>query len=64
MAGLGKDLRAILKEYGCEFYRQGKGDHELWWSPINDKKFVVDRNVKSKHTANGTLKQAGIDKKF
>ena len=64
MAGLGKELRDILHEHGCELYRQGKGDHEIWWSPITERKFTVDRNVKSRHTANGTLKQAGIEKHF
>ena len=64
MAGFKRELLVILNEYGCESFRQGKGDHEIWWSPITDKKFVLDKNVKSRHTANGILKQAGIDKKF
>lgn len=64
MAGFTKAVKQYLSENGCEFYRHGKGDHDMWWSPITDRKFVVDSNIKSRHTANGTLKQAGIDKKF
>ena len=43
---------------------QGRGDHEIWRSPISERYFVVDRLVKSKHTANETLKQAGFEKAF
>ncbi len=46
-----KDVRKILLEHGCAFHRQGKGDHEIWF-------------IKSRHTANEVLKQAGIGKKF
>ena len=27
-------LKKILHEAGCYFDRQGKGDHEIWYSPI------------------------------
>ena len=40
------------------------GDHEVWRSPISNRHFVVDRQMKSKHTANETLKQAGLEKAF
>lgn len=59
-----KEVRRILRESGCEFYRQGKGDHEIWHSPINGRKFTVDSKIKSRHTANEVLKQAGLNKKF
>jgi hypothetical protein len=26
-------LKKILRRYGCRFERQGKGDHEIWYSP-------------------------------
>ena len=64
MADYTKDLKKILREAGCSFERQGKGDHELWYSPITAVKFVVDNAIKSKHTANAVLKQAGLPKKF
>jgi len=57
-------LKRILKEAGCWFVRQGKGDHEIWYSPITKRHFVVDGKIKSRHTANAVLKQAGIEKRF
>jgi hypothetical protein len=42
----------------------GKGDNEIWYSPITNRRFVVDSKMKSRHTANGIFKQAGILKKF
>jgi predicted RNA binding protein YcfA (HicA-like mRNA interferase family) len=64
VAGFTRDLKKILKKAGCKFERQGKGDHEIWYSPISGKRFTVDSNIKSRHTANGALKEAGLDKEF
>ena len=64
MAGYTKALKKILSDNGCYFNRQGKGDHETWYSPITSVYFTVDNNLKSRHTANETLKQAGLDKAF
>lgn len=64
MPGYEDDVKAKLKEAGCSFYRQGKGDHEIWFSPITGKKFPVDQGIKSRHTANGIMKQAGIAHRF
>lgn len=55
-------LKKILREAGCHFDRQGKGDHEIWYSPITEGRFVVDGKILSRHTANGVLKQAGLSK--
>lgn len=44
--------------------REGRGDHEIWKSPVNGKYFTVDHGSKSRHTANETLKQAGLPKAF
>jgi hypothetical protein len=57
-------LKKLLSEVGCNFERQGKGDHEVWYSPITNKRFVVDNSIKSRHTANAVLKQAGLSKAF
>jgi hypothetical protein len=57
-------LKQYLREAGCQFDRQGKGDHEIWFSPITGIRFVVDNSIKSRHTANAVLKQAGLPKKF
>ncbi|NEU74391.1 type II toxin-antitoxin system HicA family toxin [Hassallia byssoidea VB512170] len=58
------NLKNILQEGGCYFERQGKGDHEIWYSPITNRRFVVDSFIKSRHTANAVLKQAGLPKAF
>ncbi|MCV3212536.1 type II toxin-antitoxin system HicA family toxin [Plectonema radiosum NIES-515] len=58
------ELKKILLEAGCYFERQGKGDHEIWYSPITNHRFVVDSSIKSRHTANAVLKQAGLPKAF
>jgi len=57
-------LKKYLREAGCSFERKGRGDHEIWYSPITGIRFVVDNKIKSRHTANGVLKQAGLPKKF
>lgn len=64
MAGFYRDLIKILKEAGCEFVREGRGDHEIWKSPVNNKFFTVDHGTNSRHTANESLKQAGLPKAF
>lgn len=58
------ELKRLLREAGCQFERTGKGDHEIWYSPITEIRFTVDARIKSRHTANGVLKQAGLPKKF
>ena len=57
-------LKKILRDAGCHFERLGKGDHEIWFSPSTKIRFVVDSCIKSRHTANAVLKQAGLPKQF
>jgi hypothetical protein len=58
-------LRKILKRHNCRFGRPGKGDHEIWFSPINGNRFPVDSNIRSRKLANVVLKQDGIaDERF
>jgi len=58
------ELKKLLEEAGCYFVRQGRGDHEIWESPISGIRFTVDNKIKSRHTANVVLKQAGLPKHF
>jgi hypothetical protein len=44
-------LRRLLRKAGCYLERRGKGDHEIWYSPITDRRFRVDNKLKSRHTA-------------
>ena len=64
MGGFTGELKRLLRERGCHFERQGKGDHEIWYSPHSKNRFPVDSNIKSRHTANQVLKQAGLPKAF
>ncbi|UJQ95738.1 type II toxin-antitoxin system HicA family toxin [Mariluticola halotolerans] len=64
MAGFIKELKKLLNEAGCTFHREGRGDHEIWYSPITKRYFTLDHGTKSRHTANETLKQAGLPKAF
>jgi hypothetical protein len=57
-------LRRLLVDSGCLMIRKGKGDHEIWSSPLSDRPFTVDSKIKSRHTANAILKQAGLKKAF
>lgn len=59
-----REVKEALLDGGCWFVRQGRGDHEIWESPLNGRKFTVDGNIRSRHTANGTLKDAGLEKRF
>ncbi|MCK5425529.1 MAG: type II toxin-antitoxin system HicA family toxin [Emcibacter sp.] len=59
-----RPLVKILKRNGVLFVRNGKGDHEIWESPINGVKLPVPSKCPSRHTANAALKQAGIKEKL
>jgi hypothetical protein len=58
------ELKRLLREAGCHPVRQGKGDHEIWQSPISGKRFPVDGKILSRHLANAVLKQAGLPQKI
>lgn len=58
------EVIAMLLANGCRFVRHGKGDHDIWFSPITGRHFVVDQNILSRHTANAVMKQAGNTHKF
>ena len=64
MAEYEKKVRKILSDHHCTFVRRGKGDHDIWYSPITKRHVTVDSKIKSRHTANAILKQCGIDHKF
>jgi predicted RNA binding protein YcfA (HicA-like mRNA interferase family) len=62
--GYSREIKRLLREAGYEFERQGKGDHEIWQHKDTDKRVTVDNGCKKRHTANGTLKDAGLPKAF
>jgi hypothetical protein len=61
MPGFTPELKKILRAHDCEFIKMGRGDHEIWWSPITERKITVDNNIKSRHTANAVLKAGGTE---
>jgi predicted RNA binding protein YcfA (HicA-like mRNA interferase family) len=60
---LGKAVRARLSEADCVFLRRGKGDHDIWIAE-QGRRIVVPVQIKSRHTANGIPKDAGLPKAF
>lgn len=56
MAEYEKKVREILRLNKCTFVRRGKGDHDIWYSPITKRHVTVDTKIKSRHTANAILK--------
>ena len=64
MAEYEKKVRDKLKENGCYYVRHGKGDHDIWFSPITNRNITVDGKIKSRKTANAIMKQSGIEYKF
>jgi len=43
--GFSEALKHLLRDAGCVFVRHGKGDHEVWRSPITETHFVVDQKI-------------------
>ena len=64
MAEYEKKVRDLLRRNGCSFVRRGKGDHDIWYSPVTKRSVTVDSKIKSRHTANEILKQCGIEEKL
>ena len=64
MADYTRRVKKVLSENGCYFIRHGKGDHDIWYSPVNGNKFVVDNNIVPRTSANETLKRAGLKVKL
>ena len=64
MAEYEKIVREILRKNGCHFKRHGKGDHDIWYSPITNLPITVDGEIKSRHVANSIMLRAGIDHRF
>jgi predicted RNA binding protein YcfA (HicA-like mRNA interferase family) len=55
-------VREKLREAGWQYTRHGK--HDVWYDPKTNKRVIVPMNIKSRHTANDILKDAGLPKEF
>jgi hypothetical protein len=64
VTGFGKAVRDKLQEAKCEFVRHGKGDHDVWYSPITKHRLTVPVKIMSRHLANKILRDAGLPKAF
>ena len=64
MADYTKEVVNILSQNACSFVRHGKGDHDIWYSPITNRNITVDSKIKSRFTANAIMKQAGVNYHF
>lgn len=64
MADYNKKVVCTIKQQGCIFVRHGKGDHDIWYSPITKRNFTVDSKIKSRYTANAIMQQAGVKTHF
>lgn len=67
MNGFYQPVIRLLKARGYRFIRNCKGSHEFW-AVVDDQKrmrayAIVPRNLGSRDTANGILKNAGIKDK-
>ena len=64
MADYTKEVYRLLNTHGCVFVRRGKGDHNIYYSPIKNHNFSVDGKITIRHMANKIMKSAGINYKF
>ena len=58
-----RKVKKLLSENGCTFVRFGKGDHEIWYSPIINANFSIDGKIVKRTSANEFLKDAGVEQK-
>ena len=63
MADYTRKVKKLLSQEGCYFIRYGKGDHEIWFSPVTNRNIVVDGSIIKRSSALKTLKKAGITQK-
>jgi hypothetical protein len=49
MAEYEKKVRQLLLKHNCHFVRHGKGDHDIWYSPITGRNFPVDGEICIRH---------------
>ncbi len=62
--GYYRDVVKELRANGYELAKGGKGSHEKWVKAGRPTPVLVPFNLKSRHTANAVLKDAGSTKKF
>jgi hypothetical protein len=48
MNGYGQEVREQLRKAGCWFIRHGRGDHDIWRSPLTNRSFTVPVKIMSR----------------
>ncbi len=61
-ASFSPKLKKWLRASGCRFERRGKGAHEIWYSPLTRRRFVMAKAIMSRRTVADILKRAGVPK--
>ncbi len=65
MATFEREVKSLLRGAGWSKDRQGRSSHEQWkHSDRPNGTITVPSTIKSRHTANNIMKQAGLDKRF
>jgi hypothetical protein len=54
MKGFGEEIRDELSAARCRFVRHGKGDHDIWYSPIGRQNFTVPVKLRLNEAARVT----------
>jgi len=62
MNGFYNRVAEILRLHGYKMVRQNGTSHQIWSNGVRNQ--TVSTHCESRHTANGIMKQAGIDHKF
>jgi predicted RNA binding protein YcfA (HicA-like mRNA interferase family) len=62
--GYYKLVCSIISKLGYEYQTNAKGSHEKWRSQKTGKIVLLPRNLKSRHTANAILKDAGSERRL
>jgi predicted RNA binding protein YcfA (HicA-like mRNA interferase family) len=62
--GFYKAVCDLIAKQGFRYLENAKGSHEKWQNTETGVTLVVPKNLKSRHTANGILKDAGVPKKL
>jgi len=57
--GFYKEVTSELAKSGFVFWKPAKGSHEKWRHPERGAILIVPHNLRSRHTANAILKDAG-----
>lgn len=52
-----------IRKQGFTRIRQSRGSHEIWARAATGTKVSIPRKIRSRHTANRILKDAGCDEK-